>query len=79
VEKCTLLFFNKILPLKRDKIALLFGRKKFNEKHQYFLFNLTQILISKKLEKKNCVRKFCFSLDPDPEPEQNPDQEPDPD
>jgi hypothetical protein len=24
-------------------------------------------LISKKFEKKNCLRKFCFSLDPDPE------------
>jgi hypothetical protein len=30
---------------------------------------MTQILISKKFEKKNCLRKFCFSLDPDPDPD----------
>jgi hypothetical protein len=66
-RKMHFLVFKKKLPLKRYKIALTTFWKKIDEKHWYFLFDLTQILISKKFEKKNCLRKFCFSLDPDPE------------
>jgi hypothetical protein len=46
-KKCTfLLFKKKILPLKRYKLALTTFWKNF----WYFLFDLTQILISKKFE-----------------------------
>jgi hypothetical protein len=31
----------------------------------------------KKIWEKNCLRKFCFSLDPDPEPDPDPDPDPD--
>jgi hypothetical protein len=50
-----LVIFLTNLPLKRYKIALttvLFEEKKFDEKHRFFLFDLTQILISKKFEKE---------------------------
>jgi hypothetical protein len=40
-----------ILPLKRYKIALTTFEKKSDEKHRYFLFDLTQILISTKFKK----------------------------
>jgi hypothetical protein len=40
-----------------------------------FLFDLTQILISKKFEKE--IRKFCFSLDPDPDWSKMLDPDPD--
>jgi hypothetical protein len=53
-----------MLPLKRYKIALgnyFLKKKKINEKHRYFLFDLTQFLISKKFEKKLCS-KVLFSL-----------------
>jgi hypothetical protein len=48
------LVFKKNLPLKRYKIALTTGTfwKKNWWKTRYFLFDLTQILISKKFEKK---------------------------
>jgi hypothetical protein len=47
-------FFIKMLPLKRYKIALLrvLFEKKLDEKRRYFLFDLTQIWISKNLRKK---------------------------
>jgi hypothetical protein len=52
-RKMHFLVFKKKVPLKRYKIALTtFWRKKIDEKHRYFWIDLTQILISKKFEKK---------------------------
>jgi hypothetical protein len=72
VEKCTLVIFEKILPLKIYKLALTNFWKKFWWITPVFLVWFDSNFDFKKIWEGNCLRKFCFSLDPDLDPELDP-------
>jgi hypothetical protein len=74
--------FLVILPLKRYwyKIALTTFWKKFSWTTPIFLIWFDSNLDFRKIWERNCLRKFCFSLDPelDPDPDWAKMLDPDP-
>jgi hypothetical protein len=71
-RKNALFSFFLILPLKRYKIAQTTFCKK-NLVNNTGIIDLIWLKFWFKKKKKNCLRKFCFSLDPEPDPELDPD------
>jgi hypothetical protein len=61
------IFIKKILPLKKYKIALSTFWKFFWWITQVFLIWFDLNFYFKKIWERTCLRKFCFSLDPDPD------------
>jgi hypothetical protein len=59
-EKCTFLLFKKNVPL-----PVLLKKKLMNNTGIFDLISLK--FDFKKICEGNCLRKFCFSLDPDPD------------
>jgi hypothetical protein len=63
-----LVVFKKILPLKRYKIALTTFWRKKNLMNNTGIFYLIWLKFwFKKIWETNFLRKYCFSLDPDPD------------
>jgi hypothetical protein len=68
-----LVIFFLNLPIKRYKIALTtFWKKNLMNNTGIFYLILLKFWFQKNL-RKNCLRKFCFSLAPDPELDPDPD------
>jgi hypothetical protein len=64
-----LVIFKKTLPLKSYKIALTIFWTKFLWITPLFFIWFDSNFDFKQIWEQNCLRKFCFSLDPDPEPD----------
>jgi hypothetical protein len=66
-KKALFSYLKKNLPLKRYKIALTTFWKKFRWRTPIFFIWFDSNFDFKQILERNCLRKFCFSLDPDPD------------